>query len=299
MPVCSASGCPYQPKRFMDRRSTHAFPLNNPALCKQWVKNVGREDFIPSKTSRLCSAHFEESCFQVDMYAKYLPQALIASNRVRAKKLKPDAVPTRFSHRPLIKQSQEPRMEPSEREDKAQCESMGTDRLRKLWPRPPPPLAAPTMISYTLVETWLPPHLTPLYARRVLREHAYFSSSSPPKPTYPPPPFSGSSVGEVKHIKKEQEEFWVKEEEEKLCAYQEGDFIAVCVKSEDDEEEKPQCSELQWRLSEENMKEEPSTFGSADLIKAEPPQDISGEQTHSDGEEMDSGNGGDHSDDDD
>uniref|UniRef100_A0A8C5D2I7 THAP domain-containing protein 1 n=1 Tax=Gouania willdenowi TaxID=441366 RepID=A0A8C5D2I7_GOUWI len=59
--------------------STHAFPLNNPALCKQWVKNVGREDFIPSKTSRLCSAHFEESCFQVDI----------------AKKLKPDAVPTR------------------------------------------------------------------------------------------------------------------------------------------------------------------------------------------------------------
>ncbi|XP_028303812.1 zinc finger protein 239-like isoform X6 [Gouania willdenowi] len=119
----------------------------------------------------------------------------------------------------------------------------------------------------------------------------------------------GSSVGELKHIKDEQEELWesgegerlgfpadvpdgvsckhglklqdhlhIKKEEEELWESleekQETDITAVTVKSEDEEEE-AQCSLLHWRQSEENIKGEPATCSSAKLMKVEPNGDIS------------------------
>ncbi|XP_027524373.1 zinc finger protein 19-like isoform X1 [Corapipo altera] len=44
----------------------HGFPLQNEALLKQWIQNMGRDMGTPSKYERLCSAHFEESSFEGD-----------------------------------------------------------------------------------------------------------------------------------------------------------------------------------------------------------------------------------------
>jgi hypothetical protein len=39
------------------------FPLSNPALTKQWIVNMKRDKFMPVASSRLCSEHFSEECF--------------------------------------------------------------------------------------------------------------------------------------------------------------------------------------------------------------------------------------------
>ncbi|XP_028300464.1 zinc finger protein 28 homolog isoform X2 [Gouania willdenowi] len=90
------------------------------------------------------------------------------------------------------------------------------------------------------------------------------------------------------HIKEEEEEPW-----ESLEAKQETDITAVTVKSENEEEE-AQCSLLHWRQN-ENIKGEPATCSSAELMKVEPNGDISEDpeaantytQPDTDGEETD------------
>ncbi|XP_029820528.1 zinc finger protein 19-like [Manacus vitellinus] len=44
----------------------HGFPLQNEALLRQWIRNMGRDMGTPSKYERLCSDHFEEGSFQGD-----------------------------------------------------------------------------------------------------------------------------------------------------------------------------------------------------------------------------------------
>ncbi|XP_028291056.1 zinc finger protein 227-like isoform X2 [Gouania willdenowi] len=63
------------------------------------------------------------------------------------------------------------------------------------------------------------------------------------------------------HIKEEPETFSEGQEEKQLCVQQETNSAACPVKCEDeDEEEKPQASQLHWRpQTQMNMKEEPST----------------------------------------
>ena len=41
--------------------SMHAFPLDDQELCEKWVKAIRRQNFVPSKHSRLCSSHFQPS----------------------------------------------------------------------------------------------------------------------------------------------------------------------------------------------------------------------------------------------
>ncbi|XP_076002817.1 uncharacterized protein LOC142995593 isoform X2 [Genypterus blacodes] len=41
----------------------HKFPLHNPALLAQWLKNVGRSSWHPRLWSSVCSAHFTDDCF--------------------------------------------------------------------------------------------------------------------------------------------------------------------------------------------------------------------------------------------
>ncbi|XP_057689689.1 zinc finger protein 91 [Corythoichthys intestinalis] len=99
MPQCSAFGCRNRSDGKYNNPpdvSFHAFPLRKEALIKLWLKNVGRLEFTPSKSSKLCSAHFRPSCFQSDPYEKY---GLESSENHRPKKrmLKEDAVPTEFS----------------------------------------------------------------------------------------------------------------------------------------------------------------------------------------------------------
>ncbi|XP_028316171.1 zinc finger protein 836-like [Gouania willdenowi] len=68
------------------------------------------------------------------------------------------------------------------------------------------------------------------------------------------------------HIKEEPETLSEGQEEKQLCVQQETNSAACPVKSED-EEEKPQTSQLHWRqLTEMNMKEEPSTCSLNELM---------------------------------
>ncbi|XP_073345320.1 uncharacterized protein [Pagrus major] len=75
------------------------------------------------------------------------------------------------------------------------------------------------------------------------------------------------------HIKEEQEELWTSQEGEQLHGVEEADitkfpFTAVTVKSEDDEE-KPQTSQLHLSQTEENREAEPPASSSATRIKTE------------------------------
>ena len=65
-------------------------------LCRQWLHNTGRGGaWKPTKHSRLCSAHSEESCFERDLYAELMESDARCLRR-RATRLKADAVPTLF-----------------------------------------------------------------------------------------------------------------------------------------------------------------------------------------------------------
>lgn len=62
---CSAAGCHNCCKK-EDRwkgKTFFRFPLKNKKLNDQWVIQLGRKDFVPNASSRLCSDHFEEECF--------------------------------------------------------------------------------------------------------------------------------------------------------------------------------------------------------------------------------------------
>ena len=106
MPGCSAYGC--SNRSGSGDLSYFRFPIiANPQLCLQWARNCGQIvranpliQWAPTKSSVLCSAHFEESCFELD--CRYLmegkPGFPYPSKRRRAMRLKPGSVPTLFEH---------------------------------------------------------------------------------------------------------------------------------------------------------------------------------------------------------
>ena len=97
MPYCVAVGCQNASsgKYAVPGLSWHTFPLLDKPLLDKWLHNMGRKNFFPSKTSRLCGAHFAEEEFVSDLY-----EQLMGEKRARQKKnLKPGAVPTIFAHR--------------------------------------------------------------------------------------------------------------------------------------------------------------------------------------------------------
>ncbi|XP_032924434.1 peroxynitrite isomerase THAP4-like [Catharus ustulatus] len=65
--------------------SFYGFPLQNKALLRQWIQNMGRDMETPSRYQCLCSEHFEESSFKAD--------PLKISKRRRLLK---EAVPNKF-----------------------------------------------------------------------------------------------------------------------------------------------------------------------------------------------------------
>ncbi|QQP51335.1 THAP domaincontaining protein 5like, partial [Caligus rogercresseyi] len=80
--------------------SLHIFPKDE-ELKKIWLRSIKRKDFVPSKHSRVCSRHFQESCFVLERQD---------SNNSRSKnnclssmklaKLKPGAIQTIFPEAP-------------------------------------------------------------------------------------------------------------------------------------------------------------------------------------------------------
>uniref|UniRef100_A0A3B3BY40 THAP domain-containing protein 1 n=1 Tax=Oryzias melastigma TaxID=30732 RepID=A0A3B3BY40_ORYME len=62
--------------------SFHSFPVDA-SVRAEWMVRVRREDFTPSKTSRVCSRHFQKGDF--------------VNNPGKLRKLKKGAIPTLFS----------------------------------------------------------------------------------------------------------------------------------------------------------------------------------------------------------
>ncbi|KAG5837440.1 hypothetical protein ANANG_G00239270 [Anguilla anguilla] len=77
---CSAPNCKNDAKN-SDRKSFYKFPLNDPVRLKQWLINMGREDWTPSRHQHLCHEHFTPTCFTMRWGIRYLAN---------------DAVPTIF-----------------------------------------------------------------------------------------------------------------------------------------------------------------------------------------------------------
>ena len=95
MVYCAAVGCKSNSnnRAIMPTCSFFRIPTE-PTLLTKWLAQINRANFKPTKHSRLCSAHFEKSCFGRD------PKKMAALGWVGAKvSLKQDAVPTMF---PLV-----------------------------------------------------------------------------------------------------------------------------------------------------------------------------------------------------
>lgn len=83
MPIaCSALGCTNRFVKGSEIRF-YRFPISKPQLAEQWVRSLGRKNFVPTTNSCLCSDHFLPDCFR-DYNGKQF--------------LREDAVPTIFSH---------------------------------------------------------------------------------------------------------------------------------------------------------------------------------------------------------
>ncbi|XP_034557448.1 THAP domain-containing protein 5-like [Notolabrus celidotus] len=78
---CSALNCKNDSGNGHDRKSFYKFPLQDPVRLQQWLRNMGRENWTPSRHQYICHEHFAPSCFKVRWGIRYLES---------------DAVPTIF-----------------------------------------------------------------------------------------------------------------------------------------------------------------------------------------------------------
>ena len=73
MPVCAAVGCARRTGSGQQHgHRFYSFPLQNPDVLNKWLAKMKRKGFVPTKSSRLCSGHFLDTCLQEDLYAKYV-----------------------------------------------------------------------------------------------------------------------------------------------------------------------------------------------------------------------------------
>uniref|UniRef100_A0A3B4T6L4 THAP domain-containing protein 5-like n=2 Tax=Seriola dumerili TaxID=41447 RepID=A0A3B4T6L4_SERDU len=78
---CSVPNCKNDSGNGSDRKSFYKFPLQDPVRLQQWLRNMGRENWTPSRHQYICHEHFPPSCFKVRWGIRYLES---------------DAVPTVF-----------------------------------------------------------------------------------------------------------------------------------------------------------------------------------------------------------
>ncbi|KAM4566174.1 THAP domain-containing protein 5-like [Odontesthes bonariensis] len=78
---CSVPNCKNDSGNGGDRKSFYKFPLQEPVRLQEWLRNVGRENWTPSRHQYICHEHFAPSCFKVRWGIRYLEN---------------DAVPTVF-----------------------------------------------------------------------------------------------------------------------------------------------------------------------------------------------------------
>ena len=98
MVYCSAVGCNSDFRYVGSKQgvSYHRFPTDD-KLLKEWLAKLSRPDLVVTKDSRVFSHHFEPECYERDLKAELL------GLKFTQRKLKRDAVPTIFDHRPKKK----------------------------------------------------------------------------------------------------------------------------------------------------------------------------------------------------
>uniref|UniRef100_A0A090XCX2 THAP-type domain-containing protein n=1 Tax=Ixodes ricinus TaxID=34613 RepID=A0A090XCX2_IXORI len=87
MTGCCAFGCSQSSG---SGKKLFAVPLRKADLRRQkaWLHMIGRKNFVPTRSSKLCEDHFTPDQFEPRIWQSH-----------GIKKLKPNAVPTKFSHR--------------------------------------------------------------------------------------------------------------------------------------------------------------------------------------------------------
>ncbi|XP_051734948.1 THAP domain-containing protein 3 [Ctenopharyngodon idella] len=60
---CSAYNCTNRYNNKNPEITFHRFPFSKPSVLKQWLDNIGRDDFQPRKHMVICSLHFTPDCF--------------------------------------------------------------------------------------------------------------------------------------------------------------------------------------------------------------------------------------------
>ncbi|XP_073679938.1 THAP domain-containing protein 3 [Garra rufa] len=60
---CSAFNCTNRYNNKNPEITFHRFPFSKPSVLKQWLENIGRDDFQPRKHMVICSLHFTPDCF--------------------------------------------------------------------------------------------------------------------------------------------------------------------------------------------------------------------------------------------
>ncbi|XP_034723415.1 THAP domain-containing protein 5-like [Etheostoma cragini] len=78
---CSVPNCKNDSGNGNERKSFYKFPLQDPVRLQQWLRNMRRESWTPSRHQYICHEHFAPSCFKVRWGIRYLES---------------DAVPTVF-----------------------------------------------------------------------------------------------------------------------------------------------------------------------------------------------------------
>jgi len=97
----SAYGCKsgYDSQVADDNVTFHTFPTD-PEIRDKWIRANPRNDFVPTKYSRLCSLHFQPSDFiHVRSDTNHRRLKILSENRQR-RYLKQDAVPSMFPNAP-------------------------------------------------------------------------------------------------------------------------------------------------------------------------------------------------------
>ncbi|XP_030257713.1 THAP domain-containing protein 5-like isoform X2 [Sparus aurata] len=85
---CSVPNCRNDSGSGSDRRSFYKFPLQDTARLHLWLRNIGRENWTPSRHQYICHEHFSPSCFKVRWGIRYLENDAVPTVFLEAEKRK-------------------------------------------------------------------------------------------------------------------------------------------------------------------------------------------------------------------
>uniref|UniRef100_A0A3Q2Q0L6 THAP domain-containing protein 5-like n=1 Tax=Fundulus heteroclitus TaxID=8078 RepID=A0A3Q2Q0L6_FUNHE len=87
---CSVPNCRSDSGGGGERKSFYKFPLQDPARLQQWLRNMGRENWSPSRHQYVCHEHFAPSCFKVRWGIRYLDSDAVPTVFLEPEKRKAD-----------------------------------------------------------------------------------------------------------------------------------------------------------------------------------------------------------------